>query len=489
MLWEDLRSYLGRLEELGELKKVGGAGWEEDIGGITELVTERQGPALLFDEIPDYSPGYRVAANLFNTPKRIGLALGLKCEPSFFSLAQGWQEKVRDLRRIAPEEVPWGPVLENVLEEDEVDLYRFPTPKWHENDGGRYIGTGVCVIQKDPDTGFVNVGAYRVAIHDRLTCTLFIEHGKHGDRIRRKYWSRGERCPVVVSVGQEPVLTALAGPGIYHAPEGLSEFEVAGYLHQAPYPTIRGPRTGVPIPATAEIVLEGFIPSPQEAMAPEGPFGEWTGYYAHGRRPETVIQVKAIYHRRDPILLGSPPSRPIGGQSSPSFGGEEWATKAELEAAGIPGIQRVFTLARPYLRVVSLKQMHPQHVNDVIRLLVPGGKQYHGHHIWVLVDDDVDATNTAEVLWAMASRCAPEHGVQVIPGTAVWQLDPRVRPEDRSSPGEDGGRRPYVAHNLVINACRPYEWIAEFPPVCVNSPEMRKRILEKWKELFEDGHS
>jgi 4-hydroxy-3-polyprenylbenzoate decarboxylase len=159
--------------------------------------------------------------------------------------------------------------------------------------------------------------------------------------------------------------------------------------------------------------------------------------------------------------------------------------KAKLEAAGIPGIQRVFSLARPYLRVISLKQSYPEHVNDLIRLIEPGGDQYNGHHIWVLVDDDIDPANSAEVLWAIAGRCAPETGVRIIPGTAVWQLDPRIHPEHRSSPDQEGGRRPYVAHNLVINACRPYEWIGEFPPVCVNSPELRARILERWREVFD----
>jgi 4-hydroxy-3-polyprenylbenzoate decarboxylase len=482
MIWQDLRQYLSRLEELGDLRKVAGASWEEDIGGITELMTERLGPGLLFDEIPGYPRGYRVASNLYTTPRRTAVAMGLSPEP-IGDLAQRWSKVIQGFRPIPPREQSSGAVLENILTGDKVDLYRFPTPRWHENDGGRYIGTGVCVIQKDPDTGFVNVGAYRVSIHDEKTCTIFIEHGKHGDRIRRKYWERGEKCPVVVSAGQEPLLTALAGPSVYLCPDGVSEYDVAGYLHQSPYPVVKGEFTALPIPAMSEIAIEGFIPSPEKALVPEGPFGEWTGYYAHGRRPETIIEVKAIYHRNGPILFGSPPMRPIASYYNPNLGGDDIDAKFKLEKAGIPGVQRVFFLARPNMRVVALKQMHPRHVDDVIRVLVPGGDQYMGHHIWVLVDDDIDVTNTAEVLWAVASRCAPESGVKVIPGTAVWQLDPRVRPEDRSNP-DKSGRRTYTAHNLVINACRPYAWIGEFPPVCVNSPELRSRIQEKWKKLF-----
>jgi 4-hydroxy-3-polyprenylbenzoate decarboxylase len=232
-------------------------------------------------------------------------------------------------------------------------------------------------------------------------------------------------------------------------------------------------------------VIEGFIPSPEEAMAPEGPFGEWTGYYAHGRRPETIIEVAAIYHRNDPIIFGSPPVRPIGGRdSSGRLGSDDIEAKLRLEKAGIPGIQRVFSLARPYLRAVALKQMYSGHLDDVIQVLVPGGDQNSGHHIWILVDEDIDVSNPAEVFWAIAGRCAPERDIKIVPGTGIWQLDPRLGPEERSSPDKAGKRKRYTAHNLVINACRPYKWINDFPPVCVNSPELRKRIQEKWRDLF-----
>jgi len=483
MLWQDLRQYLHKLESLGDLKRVDGANWEEDIGGITELMTERGGPALLFDKIQGYPPGYRVASNLFTTPKRTAIAFGM--DPSLEGLAERWHEVIKNFQPVPPREVSSGPVLDHILTDDAIDLYKFPTPKWHEDDGGRYIGTGLCVIQKDPDTDFVNVGAYRVSIHDKHTCTIFMERGKHGDRIRRKYWNRGEKCPVMISVGQEPMLMALAGPSVYVTPEGISEFDVAGFLQKEPYPVIKGQFTGLPMPAHGEIAIEGFIPSPEEALVPEGPFGEWTGYYAHGRRPETIIEIKAIYHRNDPIIFGQPPMRPIGVYNNPNLGGDDIASKLRLEKAGVPGVQRIYFLGRPNLRAVALKQMSPHHVEDVIRVLVPGGDQYMGHHIWIVVDEDIDVTNSAEVLWAMAGRCAPENGVKVVPGTGFWQLDPRIRPEDRSNPDKEEGRKSYPAHNLVINACRPYDWIHDFPPVAVNSQELRTRIEERWKDLFD----
>jgi 3-polyprenyl-4-hydroxybenzoate decarboxylase len=148
-------------------------------------------------------------------------------------------------------------------------------------------------------------------------------------------------------------------------------------------------------------------------------------------------------------------------------------------------VQRVYFLGRPNLRVVAIQQLYPGHIEDVVRVLCPGGEQYSGHHVWVLVDDDIDVENPQEVLWAIAGRCAPETGVTVIPGTAVWALDPRVPPDKRIQP-DSAGRPSYTAHNAVINACRPYEWKDEFPPVAVNGPELRGRMLEKWASLFAD---
>jgi 3-polyprenyl-4-hydroxybenzoate decarboxylase len=123
-------------------------------------------------------------------------------------------------------------------------------------------------------------------------------------------------------------------------------------------------------------------------------------------------------------------------------------------------------------------------VADVTRLLAPGGEQHSGHHVWILVDEDIDPTSPQEVLWAIASRCAPETGVTTVPVTAVWQLDPLLRPEDRSEPGQDAGRKRYRADDLVLNACKPYEWYDDFPPVAMNSPALRQRIREKWRHLF-----
>ena len=146
MLWNDLREYLDKLDQLGMLETVHDAHWDEEIGVITEMMTERGGPALLFDRIPGYPEGFRIAANVCPTPRRIALALGLDHEQSLVEMADEWRRVIEAREPVPPREVADGPILENVLTGDEVDLVRFPAPKWHDQDLDRYLGTGVCVF-------------------------------------------------------------------------------------------------------------------------------------------------------------------------------------------------------------------------------------------------------------------------------------------------------------------------------------------------------
>jgi 3-polyprenyl-4-hydroxybenzoate decarboxylase len=166
------------------------------------------------------------------------------------------------------------------------------------------------------------------------------------------------------------------------------------------------------------------------------------------------------------------------------FGDHNRTLEMKLRRAGINGIRGAYTIAWPGFNVVSLTQLYEGHVEDVVRVIEPGGEQYSGNHVWVLVDDDIEITSPREVLWAIASRLVPEHGVSVIPGEAHWQLDPRIPPWQRSSPDAEHGRQMYSAHNLVLNACRPFGWKDQFPPVNMSSRESRRAVEEKWGSLF-----
>ena len=146
--------------------------------------------------------------------------------------------------------------MDNLDEGDTVDLFKFPVPKWHPLDGGRYIGTGDMVITRDPEDGWVNAGTQRVQIDDRNTATIVMSPGRHNEVIRRKYWREGKPCPIAVSCGQAPLLWAASN---FAGPWGVSEFDYAGGLAGEPFEVVKGPYTGLPIPARAEIVLEGDL--------------------------------------------------------------------------------------------------------------------------------------------------------------------------------------------------------------------------------------
>ncbi|CAG0941853.1 partial UbiD-like decarboxylase, partial [Anaerolineae bacterium] len=147
--YDDLREWLDQVEKLGELTKVKNATWQEDIGLITEVVGHTRGsPAVMCDEIPGHAPGYRVLVNPFHSFKRIALTLGLPLDADVWSALKLWRERIINAKSIEPVCVEEGSILENVLTGDDVDVLKFPTPKWHEADGGRYIGTASADITR-----------------------------------------------------------------------------------------------------------------------------------------------------------------------------------------------------------------------------------------------------------------------------------------------------------------------------------------------------
>ncbi len=275
MAFSDLRAFIDAAERIGEVKRIDGAHWDLEIGCLTELMAEAEGPLLVFDSITGYPKGFRVAANIISSARRCALALGLPMDAPKLQMLNAWRRRIPELRSYAPVEVSSGPVTENVLKDDDVDLGIFPTPKWHAEDGGRYIGTGDMVVIKDPDSDWITVGTYRSCVVDRNRVTLWIIEHKHGKQIARKYWKLGRACPIAIVLGCEPT-TWMAAP--FGAKAGVSEFEYAGAMRGEPLRVIRTPLNGLPVPATSEIVIEGEMPPPEEESHMEGPFGEWPGY-------------------------------------------------------------------------------------------------------------------------------------------------------------------------------------------------------------------
>ncbi len=473
-MFNDLREFIQKVDELGECKVIEGTDWNLEIGAITELLRDTPNPPLLiFDKIKGYEAGYRVATNMCITPRRIALALGLPLEASGIELVEAYRAKLKtEIKPIPPVEVKTGPVMENVLTGTNIDLFRFPTPKWNELDGGRYIGTGDMGIMRDPDGGWINLGVYRAQIHDKSTMTVGTWPGHDGEIIKRKYWARGQSCPVVITCGQEPMLWTAA---TREAAWGLSEYDVAGGWRNKPIDVVRGVTTDLPIPATAEIAIEGEIVLPEVETRLEGPFGEWSGYYARGIVPEPAMRVSAILHRDNPIIQGAPPCRYRREGGSIRKSAIAW-NELDRNVPGVKGVWVIEEATSMGIMVISLKQEYPGHAKQAA-LVAAGSRTGARFTMLIVVDEDIDPSNMSQVLWVLGSRVDPETSIDVVGGRFGAAMFPMLSPEKRK-------RGDFEMSRLIILACKPYYWIKDFPASAGVSPELAKQIKEKWKELF-----
>jgi UbiD family decarboxylase len=466
-MYRDLRQFIDLVDKLGALRRIEGADPRFEIGGITEVAAGLpECPALLFDSIKGHKRGFRVFTNATTNVQRAALALGLDPALRPLDALKAWMEKRKTLRLRAPVAVGKAIFLENTLAGPAVDVARFPAPIWHRQDGGPFIGSGSLVIMRDPDEGWINASIYRVQVHGPNKVTVQFDHGgRHGALIARKYWERGESCPVAVVHGEDP---ALFIAGFEYLPDGSSEYEFAGAIKGEPIEVYAGPQTGLPIPAAAEIVFEGRLLPMAEVTLPEGPFGEFTGYYAAAARPGPVMEVTAVHHRNDPILLGSPPMKPPRFHFGLPFRAATiWNN---LETAGVTDVVGAWQHVSQLMTVVALRQRYDGHAKRAA--LVAAAHSYMAR-IVVVVDEDIDPSNLADVMWAVTTRCEPAEGIDVIRNAWSSALDPRIPPDEKE--------RGVTSHSkALINACRPFPWREQFPPPSALSAEEAREIEDKW---------
>lgn len=472
---KDVRAWLEEVEAAGELKRIKGADREAEIGGIVDIMMRKMtNPAVLFDEVPGFDKNYRVLANILCSTPRVSLAVGLPADASEIDLVNYWRDYMRDPPLIPPKEVNGGPVLENVSTGDDIDIEKFPSPRWHEDDGGYYIGTASMVIMKDPDSGWINFGCYRIQSQGRNAASVMISKGKHGGLILEKYHQRGEACPVAVVCGMHPALFMISGTEM---PHGKSEYDYAGGILGEAIEVIKGPVTGLPIPANAEIVFEGHI-HPGDVVD-EGPLGEWTGYYASGTNKQPAIRIENLMHRNDPILVGAVPAVPPNDNTffrGFSRSGMVWS---QLEAAGVPEIKGVWTHeaggGRMWL-TVSIKQMYGGHSKQAGLIASQCHAGAYANRWVIVVDDDIDPANMNEVVWAMCTRCDPRESVDVVNGCWSTRLDPMSY--DHDDPRNS---------RVIVDACVPFRRRGTFPKVARSSRELDARIREKWGAALPPG--
>ena len=465
----DLRDYVSKCEKVGQLKRVKAeVDWELELSHVCKLVEEKSGPALLFENIKGYdSP---VLTGAFGTTQRLAIILGKNPDLSMVELTKEWVNVA--VKEVIPAKaVKDGPVFENILEGEKVNTFAFPSPKFYELDGGRYFGTAVFMVVQDPETGDINLGTYRMGILDEKTVGVQILKGKKGDRIMKKYGKKGKKMPACAIIGGDP-LHIFASAATVKAKSG---YDVVSSLRGEAVETVKSQIHGLPIPAAAEIVLEGEIDP--EKLRNEGPFGEYTGYYTEElikQIPKPALDVQRIYHRNKPILWETSVGRPVGDQHILYAFTRNASLWTDLTKMEIPGIKSVYTLPEAsgrFIVVISVQQMYPGHADQVGAAVIASNTGTYGIKGIILVDDDIDADDLPRVWWALGTRYNPARGTQIINRGRSTPLDPAI--------GADENK--FITSRIILDATIPFEWRVKPTEIKLTDGVMAK-VKSRWAE-------
>jgi len=463
MAYKGMREFLEVLEAEGELMHITEpVDWNVQIGATSRRLCDLETngtpvPAVMFENIKDY-PGGRFFTNSLASWRRYALALGLPKDTSRMDIVEAFYQRVKT--PIPPVVLDKADALckENILLGDDIDVTKFPAPQWHAQDGNRFLGTFHAFINKDLDSDWVNWGMYRVAIHDKKTIGINIPPGmmNHAHIIHKGYIEKNMRMPVAVVMGDCPTLPIVSAANF---PAGVNEVEYAGALRQAPFELVKAETNDLLVPAHAEIVIEGYI-DPGE-LRDEGPFGEYTGYYAGGRHPKPVIHVTCITHRNDPILIGSQEGVPlVDDHYMAGISMSALARQVLLDTVKVPGVKKVFyhPEANWAFCVVSVEKAFDGHANTIAQAIWSSrcGSSVGFADFIVVVDHDIDPSNLTQVLWALAGRCNPIEDMQFVRNKGFANfLDPKIPLADRKKLISSSG--------VVIDAAWKYEWRVSAP--------------------------
>lgn len=476
----DLRTWLEHMRSRELVRDVRHADPHLEVGAITDLNAKRGKWVLLFDEINGYNKGFQILTGSLLDAERVSYTLGCDTGGDSQALVRQLRSRLRNpaatgtVDRVTSD--PNAPVFQNQLRGDDIDLCRFPAPQWHERDGGRYLGTFDAVVTRDPETGWVNVGTYRMMLQDSRRVCLFVNSSHHARLHIEKYQQRAERIPVAVSLGHHPGLAALGGMEL---PAGVCEYDVLDRL-RGDVELVKAPITQLPVPATSEIVLEGYLSAD---TVPEGPYGEFLGYYAGGTMQTPTLDVEAVYYRDDPIILGTCAGIPPYDYSyfrCPLRSAMIWDA---LEDAGVPNIAGVWCHEAGYTRalnVVSIDQAYLGHAQQAGMVASQVHAGAFGGKYTIVVDDDIDPSNLDEVMWALTTRTDPVESIEFIRHSWGMALDPMVE----RAPGESLSSLPMS--RAVINACQPYRRRQQgtFPAPVTVPRDVAAQVLARFPHVF-----
>ncbi len=403
-----------------------------EVGIIQQkLLAEGRNPVIYCPEVKESE--LPLVTNLFGSFKT--LALGLGCDPETMT-----REEVYDVvrKKVGSKLEPtWvsasdAPIKEVKLLEDKVDLSVLPINHNSKLDGGKYIGAGF-MIAKWPDTGVANAGIYRHLVMGKDLLGCMINPGNDGAYIARRYAELDQPMEVALVIGHHSAVVQAS------LARQVPELDLmGGYLGEA-LEVIRGETVDLPIPAQAEIVIEGII-DPKK-MSTDGPYAEYLGYYGPAGKPCYVIQVTAITMRKDAIYHHLDSAHPEHTLSGSMIGSVVMFDKLKGQ------FPTVVAVARGELGTyISMKQRVPGEAKQAGLVAVSDnyGKTA------VVVDDDIDVYNEKEVLWAISTRMVADRDLLILPNVKGAHLDPVSYNESRE------GRGPMTTH-LVIDATKPVE--------------------------------
>jgi len=466
----DLRDFIALCEKTGNLKRITAeVDWDLEISHICKLVEEKSGPALLFENVKGYTSP--VLTGAFGTTQRLAMILGQDPSLSMVELTKKWVNLA--VKEVIPAtELKNGPIFENIVDGDKVDTFAFPSPRFYELDGGRYFGTAVFMVIQDPETGDINLGTYRMGILDSKSVGVQILKGKKADRIMKKYAKLGKKMPACVIIGGDPLHIFAGAATVANAKSG---YDVVGSLRGAPVEIVRSQLFGLPIPAAAEIVLEGEIDPAQ--LRNEGPFGEYTGYYTEELIkpiPKPALDIKRVYYRNNPILWETSVGRPVGDQHMLYAFVRNASLWTDLTKMEIPGIKSVYTMPEASGRfwvVVSVKQMYPGHADQVGAAVLASNTGSYGIKGVIIVDDDIEADDLPRVWWALGTRYSPARGTQIINRGRSTPLDPAI--------GADENK--FITSRIIMDATIPFEWKIKPTEIKLSESTLAK-VKARWSE-------
>jgi 4-hydroxy-3-polyprenylbenzoate decarboxylase len=390
---------------------------------------------------------------------------------SMCQMAKEWM-KITTKQLIKPKVVKSGPVQEMIVKVKDVDLLRdFPVPYMYPQDGGRFVGTAEYLITKDMETGWTNLGTYRMQVHDRNHAGIQIIKGKHADFHFNQYKKAKKLMPAAAVIGCDPlhflVSSTLVGAQV-------DEYDIIGALRGAPVEVIKSDLTGLMLPAHAEIILEGFIDP--EDLREEGPFGEYTGYYS-GKKgeewPKQVLHIKRILRRKNPIFWSTTVGKPVTDTHMIQSLNRTATMWTDLENMRVPGIQSVYLPPQSggrFWAIVSVKTMYPGHSNHVGTAVISTTTGHYGLKGVIVVDADIPADDFDKVLWSLSMRYDPYRSTEIIKRGRSTPLDPALPIEARD-----------IVSRIIMDATVPYEW-ARKPNEIFLDEETVKKVQARWKE-------